>query len=167
VYFGAGAVIKKVTQAILATLPYYQELQSELRGEIIEQTGTKLTAVRYNSNPTIIEGVEYYEGSVTYTTYPPQLAYVPPEPIISYNEDDGIIGFTLDGRAVMSTGSKGVTRSVSLTSDRDPTGGDTVGGIKGSYPSISEQLVSKSKSNGRTINGTVYYDWSYTKTLWT
>lgn len=169
-YYGENAVIVKTTIYILAPASYYvqqsQSLASNISSIVNGGTNIKISVSMGGEFVKIKGGESFYSGTETFADYPTPASYSPPPAIESYSVDEGIIGYTINGDALFIGKSKGTTISTTVTASADPTGGAVAGTISGSHPGISSQLSSKSKSNGRVINGTEYYDYSYTYTTW-
>lgn len=170
IYFGEDSFIVKKTEYILETESYFQQ-QINLMLTGINNIVNGGVNVKINSSMDgelikFFEGQKLYSGSETFADYPTRKDYSPPPKIVSYSVEEGVIGYNLLGEPIYMNSFKGETESVTETAMYDPYPDILVGTIIGVHPNIVYQLSSKSKSNGRVINGQTFYDWSYTITKW-
>jgi hypothetical protein len=156
-YYGPNAVVVNETKYYLVSPDDISGLFSLL--ESADPTsGAFISNVDAGGELIIMGGSKLVTVSITTTKYPAPVEYVPPPQTSSTSYSNPIVGYTIDGTPIKGPNNKGTTISTNYTSagyiDK------LSGSMAGPSTNIVSQLTSFSRSNGRIINGELYYDYS-------
>ena len=156
-FFGLNAFIVKEVRPILATQAEYTALRDSVLATIDVDdlfTGEILTSVDGPGTREVVDGVVYYTGSLTYTTYPQRQTYNPVITPTNYTTPIVISGYTINGEPIIS----GANRARVRTQSYETTLAEAEALPNSGQLTVdqTELVTNKSISGRREINDIVY-----------